>query len=152
MGNYKNLEVEFVERTLKLISQYEIYSQTLEFKEQYNYTLLVNCLLGLIVLPKEKTLSYLPKARITDKLKKEIGIEYSVISNEITQLKHLILELRNSIAHFDIKIQSETEEFLIDNIIFYNEDGNEVITFKSNEVLPFMRYYSSWLLSNLKNK
>lgn len=36
MGNYKDIEVEFVERTLKLISQYESILNKFEFSEQYN--------------------------------------------------------------------------------------------------------------------
>jgi hypothetical protein len=53
MGNYRDLEYEFVERTLLLIAQYESMLHKFDFKEQYNYTLLINCLTGLIVMPKE---------------------------------------------------------------------------------------------------
>ncbi|MDP1800990.1 MAG: HEPN family nuclease [Bacteroidota bacterium] len=56
MGNFKDIEIEFVQRTLNLISQYESSVHKLKLEEQYNYTLLINCLLGLIVLPKEKSL------------------------------------------------------------------------------------------------
>ena len=58
MGNYKNLEIDFVHRTLNLITQYENILHKYEYKEQYNYTLLINCLLGLVVVPKEKSLTY----------------------------------------------------------------------------------------------
>jgi hypothetical protein len=47
MGNYKDLEYKFVERTLLLIAQYESTLHKFDFKEQYNYTLLINCLTGL---------------------------------------------------------------------------------------------------------
>ena len=43
MWNYKNLEYEFIERTLALIKQYkDVYPKFL-FEEQYNHTLLINC-------------------------------------------------------------------------------------------------------------
>ena len=69
MGNYHDIEKEFIERTLALLAQYEHLMYKYEFKEQYNYTLLLNCLLGLIVMPKEKTFSFIPKHRITTQFK-----------------------------------------------------------------------------------
>jgi hypothetical protein len=54
MGNYHNIEREFVERTLQLIDQYYEVLDHYPFEEQFNYTLTINCLLGLIVMPKER--------------------------------------------------------------------------------------------------
>ena len=54
MGNYYQLEIDFVRRTLDLIEQYEHLKDQFPFEQQFNHTLLTNCLLGLIVLPKEK--------------------------------------------------------------------------------------------------
>lgn len=54
MGNYANLELEFIERTIKLINQYTELIQDRAFDEQLNYTLTINCLLGLIIMPKER--------------------------------------------------------------------------------------------------
>ena len=60
MGNYSDFETEFVQRTLALIDQYNEMIKELgkPFREQYNYTLTLNCLLGLIVMPKERALSF----------------------------------------------------------------------------------------------
>lgn len=68
MGNYKNLETEFIERTLRLVSQYESLMHKYPFEEQYNYTLLINSLLGVIVMPKERTIGFLPNDRLTKDL------------------------------------------------------------------------------------
>lgn len=38
MGNYRDLEYDFIERTLNLISQYEHMLHKYKFEEQYNYT------------------------------------------------------------------------------------------------------------------
>jgi len=53
MGNFYQVEIEFVRRTLNLVNQYEQLKELYDFEEQYNHTLLINCLLGLIILPKE---------------------------------------------------------------------------------------------------
>jgi hypothetical protein len=45
-----------------------IEAQGKPFREQYS-TLTLNCLLGLIVLPKERALSFLPADRLTQQLK-----------------------------------------------------------------------------------
>ena len=98
MGNYRNLEIDFVERTLKLISQYEIIMHNYEFNKQFNHTLLINCLLGLIVFPKEISIRYIPNERLLSKLKSEMGITNSVFNAEIIGLRELIIALRHSIA------------------------------------------------------
>lgn len=99
MGNYKNIEHDFVERTLRLISQYESLLHQYEFKEQYNYTLLINCMLGVIVMPKERVFSHIPNHRITKQLREEMGLVDTTINPDITRLRDFIHGLRNSIAH-----------------------------------------------------
>lgn len=153
MSNFRNIETDFIERTLELISQYESKMGEYEFEKQFNHTLLVNCLLGLIVFPKEKTISYLPKHKLDNKLKTEMKIIHSTFNSQITELKDLIIALRHTIAHFDITFESENEQFLIDKIVFRDRDkGNEyvVATFVPSELLSFIRYYSNWLLSNIR--
>ncbi|WP_312508882.1 HEPN family nuclease [Chryseobacterium culicis] len=152
MGNYKNIETEFIERTLHLIAQYEGILHRYGFNEQYNYTLLINCLLGLIVLPKEKVMTYLPAVRFTEKLKAEMGLTDSFFDHEIVDLKKLVVQLRHSIAHFDISFESADEEFLIDRIVFRDsEHDNKIIAaFVPGELLNFIRYYGNWVISNIR--
>ena len=152
MGNYKDIEHDFIDRTLKLIAQYESVLHRFPFEEQYNYTLLLNCLLGIIVLPKERLYSHIPNPRITNQLKQEMGLENSIINPNYRRLRELIHGLRNSIAHFSVEIISHTEDFLVDNIVFrkpIDEGGEEIANFTSNELLPFIRYYADWTKSNL---
>ena len=153
MGNYKDLEYEFIERSIALIEQYEGICPQFSFEKQYNHTLLINCLLGLIVMPKERVISYIPKKQLTPKVKEEIGLKNSSINYKIKNLKDLIIRLRHSVAHFDIVVESRDKKLLIDEIIFREkENGNiyEIVRFESNELLPFIKYYSNWLLRNLK--
>lgn len=153
MGNYRNLEIDFIERTLEIISQYEALLHKFEFDKQYNHTLLINCLLGLIVFPKEKAISYLPKEIINNDLKKTMGIENSIINSEMIDLKSLIISLRHSIAHFDIHFVSENDEFLIDKIQFKDrEKGTDYViaTFIPSELLNFIRYYGGWFVTTIR--
>ncbi len=151
MGNYTNLEQEFIERSIILIEQYTRMCNDFPFEEQYNYTLTINCLLGLIVMPKERVINYVPITRLTNEFKTEIGLEHSQISNEITTLRQLINSLRHSIAHFDINVISENDNNLIDFIEFNSTENNHTIArFHSNEMLPFLRFYSNCLLENMQ--
>ena len=152
MGNFKNIETEFIARTLHLIAQYEGQLHRYDFNEQYNYTLLINCLLGVIVMPKEKVITYLPAVRITNELKKDMGIKDSIFDNDIVDLKKLVVQLRHSIAHFDISFESTDEDFLINKIIFSDsENNNQIIAaFVPNELLNFIRYYGYWVIDNIR--
>ncbi len=154
MANYRNLEIDFIERTLELIAQYEAMMHKYEFENQFNHTLLVNCLLGLIVLPKERTVSFLPQERIDETMRENIGIKDSFLNEEIVHLKSLVIALRHSIAHFDIAFESEDENYLIDRIVFKDQkkgDNYIVASFVPTELLSFLRYYSYWLISVIRN-
>lgn len=153
MGNFKNVDTEFIERTLAVISQYESVMHHYNFEQQYNHTLLINCLLGLIVFPKENNIAFMPKANLTKELKNQMGISESTFNAEITTLKDLIISLRHSLAHFDISFQSNNSDFLIDGIIFKDHKKAEnyiVAAFKPVELLSFIRYYGWWLIRNLQ--
>lgn len=153
MGNYRNIETDFVERTLRLISQYESDMHKYENKEQFNNTLLINCLLGLIVFPNARAISYLPKEKLNSKLKGEMGVLRSHFNPDIKDLKALINSLRNSIAHFDIHFESDSDELLIDRILFKDKtegDDYTVATFIPSELLSFIRYYGEWYVSIIR--
>jgi HEPN pEK499 p136 len=152
MGNYHNLESEFIERTMSLISQYYKIVDQYPFVEQFNYTLTINCLLGLIVLPKERAVTFIPNSKLTNHFRKEIGLELSEIGAGIITLRDLINGLRNSVAHFDITVISDEDKNLIDWIEFKDtKNGSNIIAkFRAGELLPFLTYYSNCLLRNLE--
>jgi hypothetical protein len=153
MGNFKNVDTEFVERTLSILSQYESVMLQYKFEEQYNHTLLINCLLGLIVFPKENNISFLPKSFLSKELKENMGISKSTFNEEITDLRDLIIALRHSIAHFNIIFKSDNYNFLIDEIIFKDDLKGEnyiVAKFNPTELLSFIRYYGWWLIQNIE--
>ena len=150
MGNYRNIDTDFIERTLELISQYESILHKYIFEKQFNHTLLINCLLGLIVFPKERAISYLPKEIINKKLKQKMGVDNSNFNSDIKDLRSLVISLRHSIAHFDIHFESDNDEFLIDRILFkdsYKGKDYIIATFIPSELLSFIRYYGNWFVS-----
>jgi len=152
MGNYKNFESEFIERTLTLITQYNQLITNLEFEEQLNYTLTINCLLGLIVMPKERVISWIPNDLLTEAYMNDLGFKHSQIGDGITTFKALIHQLRNSIAHFHIDIESENSDFLVDYIVFSKENGELVARIKATEMVSFLNFYCQTLLVNLRNR
>ena len=154
MGNYSDFETEFVQRTLALIDQYNemIEVQGKPFREQYNYTLTLNCLLGLIVLPR--ALSFLPADRLTQQLKTSMGLQASQLPGPEMTLRDLILKMRNSVAHFSVQVVSVSAEHLVDLIAFRDdpEDENAYATFSAPELLPFLKYYAAQLLGNMARR
>lgn len=154
MGNYADFEIEFVQRTIDLIHQYNDLIQETPFERQYNYTLTLNCLLGLIVMPKERALSWIPACRLTQELKSEMGLTESTLPGAEMTLKDLILKMRHSIAHFSIEVISLDAKNLVDEIHFKetDRDGNIYARFSANEMLPFLNYYASVLVSNLERR
>lgn len=157
MGNYEQLEPEFIQRTLALMEQYDrfIDIENIDFSNQYNYTLTINCFLGIIVMPKERVIKQIPDSKLDGRLKEELGIVNTEISSRINNLRQLIHQLRNSVAHFNIEVESSDEQFLFDYLVFKDHDGNIVARFPSGELVPFLRscvlthiYYLVKLLLN----
>jgi hypothetical protein len=152
MGNYHNLESEFIDRTLQLIDQYYSILDKYPFEEQFNYTLTINCLLGLIVMPKERVVTYVPTDHLTQEHLVKIGVPSLEVNKKIHTLRDLIISLRHAVAHFDIRVISESDENLVDWLEFADsENGDEIVAkFRSNELLPFLRHYATCLLQNME--
>lgn len=152
MGNYHNIEYEFIDRTIKLIAQYNSILHQFPFEEQYNYTLTINCLLGLIVMPKEKVITFIPTSKLTKAFKGELGLERSEIGAGIDTLRDLIKALRHSVAHFDINVISEDDKNHIDWLEFKDTENEDILVakFRADEIIPFLDFYSVCLLKNLK--
>jgi hypothetical protein len=152
MGNYSKIEIDFIERTIELIEQYCSDLEKYPFEKQFNHTLVINCMLGLIIMPKEKAISYIPNERLITKYKNKIGLQHTVIHEDIKTLRELIKRLRHSVAHFSINVISEDENNRIDWIEFVdNENGGKVLArFKESEILTFLKHYTSFLVENMK--
>lgn len=151
MGIYKNKVTDFIERSLKLVEQYENLKEDFVFDEQYNHTLLINCLLGIVVLPKEKAVSHISTKRI-EIMKMECGIQHTTFHLSIKTIYDLIIELRKAVAHFNIDFHSENDSGLVDWIEFKNDEKDIIIAkFYKHELLLFVNYYGKLLLTQLSH-
>lgn len=152
MGNYKNLELDFIERTMTLIEQYTDLIQGKPFAEQLNYTLTINCLLGLVVMPKERVIGYIPKEPLTRENLNNMGLIHSSVDASIKDLSELIQNLRHSIAHFSLEVISECDKKLIDFIEFKGTKKQPAVIarFRANEIFSFLQYYANSLTQNMK--
>ena len=101
MSYNTDFERAFIERSLILVQEYQ---------GPFDATLLLNCLLGLLVVPKESCLAAIPQVPIT-KLK-EWGIDPKAIksfgtsngpNDDPQNLRGLVWRLRNAVAHFRFK-------------------------------------------------
>jgi hypothetical protein len=99
MSNYKEQEFDFIKRTKTILAQYDSF-QIVE-KDKYEVTLLINCLVGLLILPQQNWFDQLPTELTSQK---EWGIKPEHISRmksgETKNVKDIARHLRNSIAHY----------------------------------------------------
>jgi hypothetical protein len=116
----KSIEKEFVDRTLHILENYH---------GPYGVTLLVNCLLGLIVLPKERDFNHFShdKALRLHDLGVEDGdiLTWGTIKEEKRNAARFLRCMRNSIAH--IHIESISAEGEIDSLRFVDKSGFEAV-------------------------
>jgi hypothetical protein len=93
-------ELEFMRRTLKIVQEYD---------GPLDATLLLNCLLGLLIVPKETSIDKVPDDPIANLARwgisptsiKQWGIKKGESLPQT--IRQLVWSLRNSVAHFNIK-------------------------------------------------
>lgn len=94
-------ERDFMRRTLSILQQYG---------GPYDATLLLNCLLGLLIVPKERSIEKIPVHPRSDLAK--WGIQSSSIrgfgkptrkNRQPDTLRGIVWNLRNAVAHFRVK-------------------------------------------------
>jgi hypothetical protein len=115
MSQYKSprTEIEFTKRTLSIIEQYK--ERECYLVDQYfDVTLLLNCLLGLIVLPRESKLNSITDCELPNKIKSTIIYAKDKNENSISlKFNEYIIGLRNGIVHFGAK----------NSLTFLNDEG-----------------------------
>jgi hypothetical protein len=131
-------EKDFMSRTLKFVREY---------KGEYNATLIINCLLGLLVVPKETSYDKIPNDPIRENLS-SWGLSEECITNYGNQnpktIRQLVRHLRNSVAHFKIEpIQGKGR--LVEGFRFENRSG-----FMATITLPELRAFVEKLSNHLE--
>ena len=64
MGLYENIDIDFAKRTSKIIEQYKQHIP--RGSENFEVTLLVNCLVGLLILPQQKRYDLIPDVPVDE--------------------------------------------------------------------------------------
>ncbi len=110
-------KIEFVERTLHIIKRY---------RGKYEITHLLNCCLGLLVLPKERHFERIPERLLNNVpywglSTENVNVECSACGY---QLRSVIRRIRNGICHFNIELNST--EGQISEIVFKDRVPFEV--------------------------
>lgn len=114
-----DFERSFMDHTLKIVKDYS---------GPYDATILVNCLLGLLVVPKETSLGMLPEDPLCDLEK--WGITPSSIKSpgrktkngpDPDTIKGLVYNLRHAVAHFRIAPVPRTKK--VHSFEFENDLG-----------------------------
>ena len=123
MSYLSDFEHSFMTRTLEILTSY---------KGEHDATLLINCLLGLLIVPKEA----FPKAIPSDKFSTlpNWGIDASSIhhagnatdnNREPATIRGLVVNLRHSVAHFDLNPVSQNS--IVSAFEFCNDSGFHAI-------------------------
>lgn len=124
---YKNQEIDFVKRTKEIIKQYHSCNVS---GEKYEVTLLLNCFVGLLILPEHHWYDKLLEDIVS---KEEWGISSRDISEiksgEIKSVKNVARHMRNAISHYRFKALENTSKE-IDKIKF-EDFSNKNKTFEA---------------------
>lgn len=140
MGCNSEFERAFMDRSLVLVKQYE---------GSYDATLLLNCLLGLLVVPNERCLDSIPTDPIDDLRK--WGISPDAIQDcgrsqgidAPTTLRGLVKHLRNAVAHSRFKPDPDRGE--VEAFCFHDKSG-----FRARVKLSELREFVERLAEKLK--
>lgn len=133
MGYLDNFEHSFMQHTLEILRDY---------KGHFDATILINCLLGLLVIPKEKFLEAIPLDPLSklsiwginpDSIKRT-GKKKNKNKNPDT-LRGVIYNLRNSVVHFRLKPIPATKE--VHSFEFTDLDGFHAVI-KLEEMQDFV--------------
>jgi hypothetical protein len=140
MSYLDDFEHSFMRHTLKILQDY---------KGPYDATILINCLLGLLVVPKETSLTAIPEDPLSDLSKWGINPNSVKSTGKPTKgnprpdtLRGLVHNLRNAVAHFRLKPMPRTKD--VHSFEFTDRNGlNAVI--KLDEMREFVKRLADYL-------
>lgn len=142
MSIYKHKELDFIKRTRTIVKEY---------KGKDDVTLLLNCFIGLLIIPKEKLYDKLPQ---TDMNLEDWGInvnDITFIEGGKINVQQVARRMRNSITHnnFTIKPESkdsnaEIESIKFEDYIVEKKNGKETRrkTFEANITIEDLKKFT----------
>lgn len=143
MSYLSNFERSFSDHTLHLVRTYD---------GSYKATLMINCLLGLLIVPKETALIAIPEEPLSNLPHWGIRCKSIKCHGKPTKtnpnpgsLRGLVANLRHSVAHFRIKpIPSEGE---VHSFEYTNRTGFHAII-SLDEMRTFIEKLTEHLIKN----
>lgn len=141
MSYNSDFDRSFMERSLKLVKEYE---------GPFDATLLLNCLLGLLIVPKESCLQAIPMDPIDEVQKWGISPrsiesygQFKGPNDDPHTLRGLVCRLRNAVAHFRFEPRPARGE--VQAFHFHDSNG-----FKATLQLSELRVFVERLAAHLK--
>jgi hypothetical protein len=138
MSEYVIQERDFIIRTKALIEQYDHFQ--IENDVKYEVTLLLNCLVGLLILPQQQHIVNLPDVII---IHEEWGItiqDIAHIEGNPNSVRDIARHMRNSIAHYHFEAFGDANAN-IDQIRFRDYNRNHDLTFEATLSLEKIRIF-----------
>lgn len=149
MSYYKKQELDFVCRTKEILKQYDRFQ--IEKSEKYEVTLLLNCLVGLLILPQQYWYDSLPEDLISEG---EWGIHPTnhismIKGGETKNVKNIARHLRNSVAHYKFTAFDKQSKGKIRDIKFEDLGPNNVKTFEAIIPISGIKQFTTKLTDTL---
>jgi len=136
MSYLDDFEHSFMQHTLEIVREY---------KGPYDATLFINCLLGLLVVPRDSFLEAIPEEPLSEL--KSWGIDPASIqspgnSADSGTLRGLVRNLRNAVAHFNLTPIPKTSA--VHSFAFTDRNGLRAVI-KLNEMRVFVERLAEYL-------
>ncbi len=131
---YDQFELDFVRRTRAILEQYDAHVvPSVGAPERYEVTLLTNCLLGLIALPKQLLSAKIPSDPecrfgdwgLPDSVVKSWGNAAAGNDPSMHTLAEFVGRLRNGVCHLRLEVEAQNGE--ITALRFHDLNGFEAL-------------------------
>lgn len=98
----------------------------LDYDHPYEITQLINSLVGLLILPKEKYYENIQNNMVEPQLLHEIQQCITVPQKKKCNLQYIVRRMRNAISHFHIECKADLSTHEVNVIVFSDFDnGND---------------------------
>ena len=121
---YERHHITFISRTMQLLNQYQTsIIGKVPKSEEFEVTLLINCLLGLLIVPNEQCYNKIPLTDFVDLHSWGILPEYVTLPDaQVNNLRQLVRLLRNCTAHGSVTPKGTGRE--IPDLIFEDNQSD----------------------------
>lgn len=157
MTAYKKQEHDFIDRTRKIILQYNDYIKNKDKSEKYEITLMINSFVGLLILPHEEWFNQLPNDLIS---LSDWGIDVTHINkiknkyDDKKSVKAVVNHLRNSVSHYNfIAFENINEEISYIQFKDYTDKSKTIETFDAKipveNIIKFLDRFSQVMIDKM---